>query len=290
MAEITTHIFFSKEVMNKFNCSKSIKYFSLGPDVFYFSNKTKYIGYIMHRKKTLLFFENYIKYIKNNNLENNKYVVGSLYGFLTHYILDSTIHPYIFYKGGLHNGMHRVYEMGLSKYIISNNGVNPNEYKITSDLDIQYNDDVIKLLDHVLKETYNIDNGGKLYYKCINKVKRIYMLFRYDKYGIKKGIYRFIDIFYKKRISSASFYNIEDVDLNLNHKKWYHPCTKEKYNTSLIDLYNNSLESVYKIINAVNLVLESKRNIDSLDKIIGNNSLINGLNCDEKRPLKYFEN
>ena len=247
MAEITTHIFFSKEVMNKFNCSKSIKYFSLGPDVFYFSNKTKYIGYIMHRKKTLLFFENYIKYIKNNNLENNKYVVGSLYGFLTHYILDSTIHPYIFYKGGLHNGMHRVYEMGLSKYIISNNGVNPNEYKITSDLDIQYN-------------------------------------------GIKKGIYRFIDIFYKKRISSASFYNIEDVDLNLNHKKWYHPCTKEKYNTSLIDLYNNSLESVYKIINAVNLVLESKRNIDSLDKIIGNNSLINGLNCDEKRPLKYFEN
>ena len=56
MAEITTHIFFSKKVMNKFNCSKSIKYFSLGPDVFYFSNKTKYIGYIMHRKKTLLFF------------------------------------------------------------------------------------------------------------------------------------------------------------------------------------------------------------------------------------------
>ena len=58
MAEITTHIFMAKEVQNKLNCNDSIKYFSVGPDAFFFSRKTRKLGYEMHRKKTFLFFKN----------------------------------------------------------------------------------------------------------------------------------------------------------------------------------------------------------------------------------------
>ena len=76
MAEITTHMFLSKDIKKIIKCNKSITLFSLGPDVFYFSKKTKKLAQIMHRKNTLLFFKNYIKYIKDNNLENDEYIVA----------------------------------------------------------------------------------------------------------------------------------------------------------------------------------------------------------------------
>jgi hypothetical protein len=222
-------------------------------------------------------------------LENNEYVIGSLYGFLSHYVLDYIVHPFIFYKGGLHNGMHRVYEMALTKYVLLNNNINSNIYKISNDLDFDRNTHVIKLLNHVLKETYNVDNGGYLYYKGLNKVKNTYRIFRYDKYGIKKIFYKCIDLFYKYKLSSISFYNIKDVDFNLEHKAWHHPCNNKTYKTSLIDLYNKGYKIMDDIIKNVNLVLNNKLDIDSLYKIIGNKSLINGLDSDTKHKMRYFE-
>lgn len=289
MAEITTHIFFSIDIQNKIKSSSLIKLFPLGPDVFYFSKKTYSIAYKMHRKNTLLFFKNYIKYIKDNKLENNDYVVGSLYGFLTHYVLDYMVHPYIFYKGGLNNGMHRVYEMSLTKYVLNEHGINPVKYKISEYINTNENEDVIKLLDYVLYKTYGVSSGGKLYYKCVKRVKRTYMLFRYDRFGIKKFFYKIIDLFYKKKLSSASYYNIEDVSFNLEHNTWYHPCSYKKSNKSLLDLYSESYKIIYKVIKNVNLVLNNKKDIDELDNIIENRSLINGLDSNERHVMKYFE-
>ena len=288
MAEITTHMFLSKDIKNKIKCSNSITIFSLGPDVYYFKKKTKKLAQIMHRKNTLLFFKNYIKYIKDNNLENDEYIVSSLYGFISHYILDSKIHPYIFYKGEYK--LHRFYEMGLSKYIINNHNIKPNEYKSYKDLNYKKNNILESLLDEVIYKTYNIKNGGKEYFDCLNRVKFIYKYFRYDRYGIKKFFYKLIDLLINKKISLISFYNIKDVDLNLNHNTWIHPCDKnEVYNLSLIDLYNESLDKRLNIIKSVNKVLYKKENIDKLDNIIENRSYINGKELCSKNVMKYFE-
>ena len=289
MAEITTHIFFSKDIQKKFNTSDSIKLFSLGPDVFYFSHNNKKLARVIHKNNTLQFFKNYIKYIKDNHLENDEEVIGSLYGFLSHYVLDSTIHPYIFYKTFLKEGMHRVYEMSLSKFVLTNNNVNPNLYKITDDLVIKKNKVIVELLNKVLKDTYNIDNGGKLYYRYLRNLKIVYMLFRRDRFGIKKTIYNFMDKFYKKKIYAMSFHNIEDVDFNFDHKVWHHPFTNEESNKSLIDLYKESYKKVYILIDKVNLVLKDKMDINKLDNIIENRSLISGIDCNDKSRMKYFE-
>ena len=288
MAEITTHMFLSKDIKKIIKCNKSITLFSLGPDVFYFSKKTKKLAQIMHRKNTLLFFKNYIKYIKDNNLENDEYIVSSLYGFLSHYVLDFKTHPYIFYKGEYK--LHRLYEMGLSKYIISSHNIKPNNYKSYKDLIYEKNKTIEQLLDNVLYQTYGFNGYGKKYIKCLKRVKFTYRLFRYDKYGIKKKIYKFIDLFSKNKLSLISFYNIKDVDLNINHNKWNHPCDKnEIYNSSLIDLYNESLNKTLEIINSVNMVLYKNKNIDTLDKVIENRSYINGKDSNTRNVMKYFE-
>ena len=288
MAEITTHMFLSKDIKEKIKCNKSITLFSLGPDVFYFNKKTKKMAQIMHRKKTLLFFKNYIQYIKDNKLEKDNYIVSSLYGFISHYVLDYKTHPYIFYKGEYK--LHRLYEMSLSKYIINHHNIKPNLYKSYKELKYKNNKSLERLLDNVIYKTYNEKDYGKKYIKCLNRVRLTYKFFKYDRYGIKKFFYKFIDLFTKNKLSLISFYNIKDADLNIEHKEWCHPCDKDEiYNSSLIDLYNESLDKTLEIINNINKVLYNNKNINTLDKIIENKIYINGKDSSIRNIMKYFE-
>lgn len=295
MADIITHIYLSKEININNN---SMLTFSIGPDAFYFSKYKRY-GKIMHRKNVLLFFKNYISYIKSNNLVNNKEVLGSLYGFISHYILDKNIHPYVFYKSGVYNkkdrctfkykGGHRNYEMGITKYILEKNGIDSNNYKVDNDIIINNSKEIEDLLNDVFKITYNFDNAGTIYLKSINNVKKVYKYLRYDKFGIKKSLYKCSDILFRTNISNTSFYKINDIDLNLNNRLWLHPCNKEENNTSVLEIYNNSKIEIINIIDKINDVLFNNKDIDILDKIIGNYSYINGLDCNNKNVLRYFE-
>ncbi len=285
MAEITTHIFMAKEVQNKLNCNDSIKYFSVGPDAFFFSRKTRKLGYEMHRNKTFLFFKNYINYIKDNNLENNDFIVCSLYGFLCHYVLDYMVHPYVFYFDHLNKDMHRKIEMCLTKNVLLNKSIMPNEFKINKEIKKVNNKELINLLDEVIYNTYGYKKYGKKYIKCLKNMKLIYSLFRHDKYGFKKSIYRKIDKLFNKKTQYISFYNISDVDMNFKHSKWNHPCVKdEKHTESLIELYNDSINILIDMIHRLNFNMNDKE----LKEIIDNKSYITGKDCDDRFKIQYF--
>ena len=69
-----------------------------------------------HNNKSKDFFKNLINYIKYNHLENDPEIIAFLYGFLSHYILDSTMHPYIIYKTGIFNKNDKdTYKYNLAK-------------------------------------------------------------------------------------------------------------------------------------------------------------------------------
>ena len=57
----------------------------------------------LHDTKTKNFFIQLIKEIKKQKLYRDSQIMGMLYGFITHYVLDSTMHPYIIYKTGIYN-------------------------------------------------------------------------------------------------------------------------------------------------------------------------------------------
>ena len=119
MPSSITHGYFALDVLDKLE-NKYIKYidkellkaFGQGPDPLYFYNlatlsKGKYIrnNYpeLLHNYKTKNFFITLIKEIKERKLEKNKQTISFLYGFICHYALDTTIHPYILYKTGIYN-------------------------------------------------------------------------------------------------------------------------------------------------------------------------------------------
>ena len=110
-----THHIFTKDVLKvvdldvKEKLEKKEDLFNLfgkSFDILFFS-KAK-LGHFAHKNHVNLYFQNILKYIKENRLEDNEEVLAYLYGSLCHYILDSTIHPYIVYKTGKFNIKNKV--------------------------------------------------------------------------------------------------------------------------------------------------------------------------------------
>lgn len=115
MASIATHYIFSNDVLRalpkeiRFYIKKAPGAFMLGaqgPDIFFYdvihlalTNNTNNIGSRMHTSKSNLFFSNYLNFLLllNSNKSENIPATAHLYGMLTHYCLDCSLHPYVYY-------------------------------------------------------------------------------------------------------------------------------------------------------------------------------------------------
>ena len=117
MPAYMTHDIFAKEVyhkldkkiQNKFNDELPIyQAFSQSHDnLFYYkslntreNHRIYFMGKIGHRRKTQDYIINIVKLIKKYHLEQYQPDIAYLYGTITHYVLDSTCHPYVHYISG----------------------------------------------------------------------------------------------------------------------------------------------------------------------------------------------
>ena len=141
-------------------------------------------------------------------IHSSKPDIAYLFGSITHYVLDYTCHPLIFYKTGIYDpykkieshkkykGMHALMEKSIDAYYYEK--IYKQKYKnanISKDIikKPKLSIDLITLINMVYKKTYNIDSVG-LYYKIsIKRAKLIYKLFIQDKFGIKIKLYRIIE-------------------------------------------------------------------------------------------------
>lgn len=325
MPSSITHNYFMQDVYNK--CDKKIKdkiiideakIFAQGPDIFYFynmcfgskSSKYRKMGNYMHKHKINLYFQNIIKYIIDNKLENNASCLSFLYGSICHYALDSVVHPFVFYKTGVfkkgisstykYNGLHQEMEYYIDAYMIfQNEKVEAKDFKMYKHILKKriIDNTTLKLIDSSIKNTYGYNNMGKIYNKCIKDMRNFFRLFNYDHFGIKKVIYSFIDIITPKifiRKRKFSFYlthNSKKHYLNLDKNEWNHPCNiYETYDYSFIELYIIAIERAYTIIKEVDKLIENKEtDIKKIDSLFHNYSYTTGKDCDERFEMKHFE-
>lgn len=323
MAGTITHAYFANDVFNKLDVKikknlesykENLKTYGQGHDIFFFTTnffnfaKQKKIANYMHKNKTKDFFINMITYIKDNKLEKNYEIISFLYGYICHYCLDLTVHPYITYKCGIfkkgkketykYNSKHSDMESYIDAYMIKKReNIEPNKFKVYKFcFNTRVSNELSKMIDYVYKKTYNFDHISLYIKQGIFNMKILYKILRYDPHRIKKHIYNFIDNILPNNIkkiypiSYAYILNNDEYYLNLNNKKWNHPRYKnEVYNYSFLDLYNNALDLAISIINHVNCVLYGKNNIKYLDKVFLNISFSSGKDCNDKKINKYFE-
>ncbi len=322
MAATATHTYFARDVFdvlpedicNRLDINK-LEAFSQGTDPLMFFNvmnlrkgkNIRVLQKISHQEKTKDFFINLVKNIKDSSLYYDYDVCSFLSGMICHYSLDSILHPFVIYKCGQfkkfdtstykYNGIHSFMESYIDIDMIKKREkVDPYKFDVSNMCfnNIKYSKDLSSIIDKVFFDTYSVSNVGEAYYKSLNDMKKFLHLFRYDKYGLKKNIYKIIDTFTTKksfRFESLSYHfplNKGYDFLNNNHKKWYNPMDNNiSSNSSFIELYLRAIKLAKIIIEGVFLYLDGE-DIE-LDALFLNKSLITGLDCDDGVDFKYFE-
>ena len=303
-----------KEIKNKLDVDR-LKTFGQSTDSLMFYNlfsilpgkNIRDFQKYFHTNKTQEFFINLINYIKENDYTEDIDVSSFLVGAICHYVLDSTVHPYIYYKTGYfnkndkstykYNNVHTFMETFLDNDMIKRReSINPYKFNIskfsfdTSKFSNELNDTI----KYTFKETFDVDNMDKIYYKSLKQMRNSIFIFRQDRYGIKKFFYKLADTFTSKRVfrfeAISYHYPLNDRHnfLNENHKLWHNPCdyslTSEE---SFLDLYLRALK-LAKVMICASFDYINGKDIE-LEKVFINKSYITGLDCELDKELKYFE-
>ena len=324
MPSTVTHAYFMMDIYEKLPINRKVflknekdklKFFSQSMDALYFyssinikkTKKVRAFANYFHTKKTNDFIINLTNYIKYNYYSNNPEVMGFLYSIISHYILDSTVHPYVYYKTGnfiksdkntyKYNSKHHILETKIDCYLIkTKEKILPRKYKHYKYL---FNDSIeskelIDVIDFTFKETFGINNFSKVLDKSRKDMKIAFRLLRYDPYRIKYYAYKTLDFLTPKKalkISFASYSNKLKFDnyLNLERKTWYYPTTKrKKSNQSFIELYTKALNESIDIIRQIDSYIYDDKKVN-LKKLLKNHSYATGMDLSKEQTLKYFE-
>ena len=321
MPATITHTFFAKDlydilpgkITTKLDFDRC-KMFSQSTDSLMFYNlfsiipgkKIRDFQFYFHTHKTQDFFINLLNYVRDVKIDDPD-VYSFIVGYISHYVLDSNVHPYIVYKTGMfdkrrpstykYNNVHHFMETFLDNDIVRRRlRVNPYKYDFTKYCfdTREFSKKLNKTIDYTFYTTFQVKNMSKIYYKSLKQEKVYFKLLRQDKYGIKKNIYKLIDTF-----TPRSFYRFEAISyhmplvdrhnfLNNDHRLWRNPTTYDMTsNESFVDLYLKSLKQAKTLICSTFDFLDGK-DVD-LEKLFPNVSYLSGSDCDSKKELKYFE-
>lgn len=262
---------------------------------------------IFHSSKTKDYFINLINYIKDNNLYDDTDTCSYLCGLICHYVLDSTLHPFIFYKTGKfnkkdpntykYNNIHTFMETFIDNDMIKRREkLNPYKFNIGSFWfdNKPFSKSLNKAIDFSFEKTFSISNMAGIYYNSLKHMKFALSIFRKDSFGIKKIMYKLVDTFTPKgvfRFEAISYhYNTSDIHnfLNSNHNLWRNPvCYSISSTESFLDLYLKSIKLAKEII--ISSFSYFNNNSINLENVFTNRSYLTGLDCDLNKEMKYFE-
>ncbi|MDD6878769.1 MAG: zinc dependent phospholipase C family protein [bacterium] len=324
MPSTVTHSYFSMDVYEKLPLNRKIflkdqkqnlKIFSQSMDPLNFyitlnfkkSKKVRSFANYFHSHKTNEFFINTINYIKYNYYKDNPQILAFLYGTIMHYVLDSTMHPYICYKTGhfekkdkntyKYNNKHHFFETAIDQYMIMlREKTKPRYYKHYREIILSEKMccELSEVIDFTFKETFNIKNFSNEYNLSIKRMKLAFKVLRYDKYGLKSKFYNIIDTITPKSTFKLGFLSYGNIFfnkdfLNLNNKSWYNPTSKKiKSNKSFNTLYIEALNNCLSIIKQVDSYIYDNKDVD-LNSIFKNKSYSTGIELKRPQKMKYFE-
>lgn len=301
MPSTITHTYIALDTLKKIKTKpkkvihqyiEDYKTFAQGMDILYFyhifllkENKVASIGHQFHHYKTNDIF----KYIIEYNKANREPVIFSfLAGLITHYVADSTFHPYVNFLANNDNplkrkDLHFEIETFLDNYVVNRKKRFYRTFRVHKlVMNNKKNREVIKLLDGLFDKFFNYENMGKKYYHSIKEMRFVFKYLRYDRLGIKRKIYKLIDKNKLKvrRVTYLSYnFPLENQEFYLNSKKklWFNIKNKNIIsNESFDELYNKVIINATYIINHLYDYIYLSANIN-LDELLGNLSYSNGL-------------
>lgn len=295
MAGTITHLKIGKEVLKKINGPIDEDIFLLacqGHDLLYFIKLKDFFHYKNNQQMAKLLQDtNFSRVIEETYqvLENNDDLAlkSFLYGYVTHHLADSIIHPFIIYHSGFYKkteetkkyqGQHEILESVIDSLIIDNIH---NAYKEFPSF--KKNDDLKNKVESIFNKVYHTKNIGNTLVDNMKNVRGFLRIYRSDVFKIKRCGYVIIDKLTGNFYEFLSFnYPAKYKKIDLNEKViWYHPITKEKKYSSFNDLYDKSIKVAVHYIE-----LLEKKQINKLNLKIASS---HGLEENIDYEFKYFK-
>ena len=261
-------------------------------DVLYFyhifllkSNIIQELGHRFHHEHV---YDSFNLLIEDNKKNKDLELFTFISGLITHYQADAIMHPFInsftsFSNKSKKFSKHFEVETYLDNYYV-NKRLNSNQKRYNNTIFIfNYKEkDIIKdELNKLFSSLFNYPNMGQKYYRALKEMKFTYNYIRYDKYGIKKMLYRMIDLnpFNLPRTKYLSyFFDLDNNEyyLNLNHRKWTNEYDNSTSTKSFLDLYEDVTNNSSMIINELYDYIFENKKIDT-KKLIKNIDYGSGL-------------
>lgn len=324
MPDIITHYIFGLDTMQSIKhtsickcINKNRDLFLLGlqgPDPFYYHRLLKkdnkaYIASRMHTEKTGDFLMSALCYIKKLEPSDKAFneCLSYISGFVCHYILDSMLHPYIFYFGGrridgipetyAYTGLHRKIELAIDTILCMEKlNVKSSSFKVGQTvLKLGTPPESLRnLLNNTLFLNYGISEGGQLFNESYKDMKTYFKL-TYDPLGTKKGFAKMSSPFISKDIQpladAFSYHNCVNPCfdyMNRAKRVWLHPITGNVYTFSVYDIIRNAGKKSVTLLQAIYDFVTGDLSSEDLRILIPNISYLTGLSVEDTRQMKYI--
>lgn len=264
-----------------------------GPDIFFYHIPAyicykKNIGNVMHRHNTMLFFENLIN-ARNSFDDNHERRICDAYilGFIGHYSLDITCHPYIYFKSDHFNNIKRSGSYDFGKHVSLETDIDHIVLKHYKDLlpsqfdyaaavsPSKHSQEIISLMLHQAINTTFTDNTVRI--GTIKGAIKSFIKLNHamqDPTGKKKRRVRKIEqLIFKHCVISAMIPS--DTKIKYNdpcnefHNEWHNPWNPDiPRSESIFDLINKTmpvyLERISLYMKACGYETNEEVNIDSI--------------------------
>lgn len=263
----------------------------------------------IHKSKTSEFLGTAFETLKDIDLATNDGQMTLAYwlGFLCHYALDSTAHPFIYYFSGINkdedskkkgdNNNHKFLE-NIIDTILSK--------KYENIMDIPRNQfdclpknarSLMAVYDHislVFETVYDEKLPPEVICESVTDMKKLMGIMNDPKRRFRWAFTKAEFMISKpKYITTAAF--PADIGLhydfmNMNHNDWVHPCDKSiKYTESFQDLFDEAIERAVELMEFAWDTFRNDQTIEQLRGLIGDFSYDTGLKCGDPRELRYSD-
>ena len=288
-----------------------------GPDFLFayprtvIGKKGNHIGSRLHKEKVNLFFENMLTMAcEERERENKEMAVSYISGFLCHYILDSTMHPYIYdvagydpyapnsnEVNGAHTQLENLLDTWLIQYYKGKKSLKVRKAAIVVQLTLRETNFLVRFFSASVNGAYYKGSQSK-YATTETFIRHALTFYRitcdlfHDTTGRKRRVMEGVERHtWKYPFVSPLIYPGKDPDIeaimNLNHWRWSNPWDRSRVSSeSFLDLYQKAQAEGTKIFASLNAYLEPfYAGEDVADRkgqllaVIGNRSYHSGLDC-----------
>lgn len=300
MPNLVTHALMATYVKKQVNWppfnEKAYLMGSTGPDIFYYyhvwpwgSEKECQFGTTLGDCFHQQHINDYLSYWLERAKETQDVLfISYLAGYLMHFMLDVTAHPYIFWKTkdasqARENYRHRCMETRIDALLYpfwqKEQALKP--YEIVQ-LTPTERTQLVPYYQEVAEKYFHIPVSSKVMAQCFMDCYGIQRCL-YDPHGwkyalcerIEQAQHHFLDA--KSLIMPSSPFLDIHHDLNLERHLWQHPITHERHHDSFIDLFNEAVKNGMTLLKTYRDYIEGKQEREAVMALIGNRNFDTGL-------------